>query len=569
MKNIILVDVDALMPSRLGYSGNLNCVSPTLNKIADSSLNCTNAFTMGNPTEFALPGLFASAYLLDANGFRYGISENKITFAEILKKNGYVTSAFMTAFRPKKDQYQRGFDDYYNLIDILVTEKNLANTAKWYRKQYNTNSSIISRDECIRELIKYYQEYLNDILFYCDNWESYKKSSIVPESSIFNNVNYADLRKETLKDQKVFLKDKKGYIASYLNGGEFGISLISKFIDLDRKKKINPTFMDLRIRFKYFISTFLMWRKSTSFRSAKNLIGFAFYIFRKGRKSMLTRYPSGQFMLNTFSNWIRKKYDRKKPFFTYMKLMDVHEMNSYSHDVQCKDTNKDEYSMLSRFFKDVKKDKEYKGNLLYDCAIRYNDEIIKKLLEFLKEEKLLDNTILVFTADHGGQFPNLPVRENQKHRVNSFVDELYRIPLMFFNKDIKPQVYEELVSSVDINSTLLDMLGIKIPPSFRGKSIINKDFNRDYVVFENQGRGPCDLENKLIKVCVRSKFQKIIYEFKKYENDSGKVVGAFDLVNDPEECHDLSKNEIFIEKSNLLVQIAKKRINDIFSQFQS
>ena len=147
MKNIILVDVDALMPSRLGYSGNLNSVAPTLNKIADSSLNCTNAFSMGNPTEFALPGLFASAYLLDANGYRYGISENQITFAEVLKKNGYVTSAFMTAFRPKKDQYQRGFDDYYNLIDIQVTEKNLTNTAKWYREQYNSKSSIISRVE--------------------------------------------------------------------------------------------------------------------------------------------------------------------------------------------------------------------------------------------------------------------------------------------------------------------------------------------------------------------------------------------------------------------------------------
>jgi len=565
MKNIILVDVDALMPSRLGYSGNLNSVAPTLNKIANSSLNCTNAFSMGNPTEFALPGLFASAYLLDANGYRYGIAENQITFAEVLKKNGYVTSAFMTAFRPKKDQYQRGFDDYYNLIDIQVTEKNLTNTAKWYREQYNSKSSIISRVECIKELIKYYQEYLNDIQFYCDNWESYNKSSVVPESSIFNNVDYADLRREILKDQKVFLKDMNGYIKNYLNGGILGISSISKNIKLDRDKKITTTFMDLRVRFKYFISTFLIWRKSTSFRSAKNIIGFIFYIVRKGRKSTLTRYASGQFILNTFSNWIRKKYNKKNPFFSYIKLMDVHELNTYSHDVQCKDTNKDEYSMLSRFFKDVKKDKEYKGNVLYDCAIRYNDEIIKKLLAFLKEEKLLDNTIVVFTADHGGQFPNLPVRDNEKHRVNSFVDELYRIPLMFFNKDIKPQVYEELVSSVDINTTLLDMIGIKAPSSFRGNTILSNNFIRDNVMFENLGRGPCDLKHKPIRVCVRTKYKKIVYESQPNEKSRGFVREAFDLITDSDEINNLSNNKKFLEKCRPIIEVAKKRVKEILN----
>ena len=565
MKNIILVDVDALMPSRLGYSGNLNSVAPTLNKIANSSLNCTNAFSMGNPTEFALPGLFASAYLLDANGYRYGIAENQITFAEVLKKNGYVTSAFMTAFRPKKDQYQRGFDDYYNLIDIQVTEKNLMNTAKWYKEQYNDKSSIIPRDECIKDLIKYYQEYLNDIKFYCDNWESYNKSKVVPKSSIFNNVNYSAVREEILIDQKIFLNDKYKYIKKYLNGGSFGISKISKNVKQDRDNKINTTLMDIKVKFIYLLNIYLMWRKSTSIRSAKNLIGFALYIVRKGRKSSLTRYPSGQFILNTFCNWVRKKYDKKRPFFTYMKLMDVHELNNYSHDVQCKDTNKDEYSTLATFFKDVKKDKQYKGNALYDSAIRYNDEIIKKLFVFLKEEKLLDNTIVVITADHGTQFPNIPIRDKGLHRLNSFADELYRIPLMFVNKDIKPQVNEELLSSVDINTTLLDMVGIKVPSIFRGGSILNNNFIRSHVMFENQGRGPCHLKYKPIRVCVRSKLQKIVYLAKASEPNNGQVIEAFDLLVDPFEYNNLATNTLFVDKYSDLIDIAKNRIKEILS----
>jgi arylsulfatase A-like enzyme len=565
MKNIILVDVDALMPSRLGYSGNLNSAAPTLNKLANLSLNCTNAFSMGNPTEFALPGLFASAYLLDANGYRHGISDNETTFAEVLKKHGYVTSAFMTAFRPKLDQYERGFDNFYNLIDIQVTEKNLMNTGNWYKEQYNSRNSIISRDECIKDFIEYYKEYLNDMQLYCNNWESYNKDLVVPKSSIFNNVAYSAVRKEIVRDEKIFLSDEYDYITKYFNGGALGITKISKIVKLDRDDTITPTLMDIRVRLKLLINVFFIWRKSTSLRSAKNIVGFVLSMVRNGRKSTLTRYPSGQYILNTFSNWVREKYNGKKPFFTYMKLMDVHEMNIYSHDVQCNDTNKDECLTLSSFFKDVKNDKQYSGNALYDCAIRYNDEIIKKLLAFLKEEKLLDNTIIVITADHGGQFPNLPVRDNQKHRVESFVDELFRIPLMFYNKDIKAQEYKELVSSVDINTTLLEMVGIKAPSSFRGGSILSNNFMRDYVMTENQGRGPCHLKYKSIRVCVRSKFQKVVYELQPYGQSKGSVIGAFDLIIDPNEFNNLSSDQKFLEKCHTLIEVARNRAEEILS----
>jgi arylsulfatase A-like enzyme len=565
MKNIILVDVDALMPSRLGYSGNLNSAAPTLNKLANLSLNCTNAFSMGNPTEFALPGLFASAYLLDANGYRHGISDNETTFAEVLKEHGYVTSAFMTAFRPKLDQYERGFDNFYNLIDIQVTEKNLMNTGNWYRGQYNNRNSIIPKDECIKDFIEYYKEYLNDMQLYCNNWESYNKDLVVPKSSIFNNVEYSAVRKEIARDEKIFLSDEYDYITKYFNGGVLGITKISKNVKLDRDDTITPTLMDIRVRLKLLINVFLIWRKSTSLRSAKNIVGFVLSIVKNGRKSTLTRYPSGQYILNTFSNWVREKYDGKKPFFTYMKLMDVHEMNIYSHDVQCNDTNKDEFLTLSSFFKDVKKDKQYSGNALYDCAIRYNDEIIKKLLDFLKEEKLLDNTIIVITADHGGQFPNLPVRDNQKHRVESFADELFRIPLMFYNKDIKAQEYKELVSSVDINTTLLGMVGIKAPSSFRGGSILSNNFMRDYVMSENQGRGPCHLKYKSIRVCIRSKFQKVVYELQPYGQSQGFVIEAFDLIVDPEEFNNLSSNQKFLEKCHTLIEVARNRAEEILS----
>ena len=565
MKNIIIIDIDALMPSRLALDKSTSYIAPTIQSLAKSSLNCTNAFSMGNPTEFALPGLFASSYLLDYGGYRNGISNNPITFAEVLKKNGYQTSSFLNVFRPVMDGYDRGFDQSYKKIDFQVIEKNLMNTANWYKKQFSDRNSIISQEKCIEEMIDYYEEYLEDILMYCKNFNDYMQDDIISKSSIYHNIDYEYVKQEILNDKKVFSQDKKNYIKNFLDTGESEINRISKIIVQARYNSLKTTKLDLKFKFQLMINSFLMWRKSANFKSAKKLMGTLLNRIINGRKSLLTRYESGEYTLKKFMNWIERKYDKKKPFFTYIKLLDAHELNIYPHDLQNENSISDETKRISDLFKNIKRDKNYIGNALYDCAINYSDGVVKQLLNFLEQKKLIENTIIVITADHGGQFPNVPIRNESAHRVNNFFDELYKIPLIIYDKNMKAQNYSGLVSSVDMNSTLLDMLGIKIPSSFRGKSIINKKFERDHIIFENQGRGPCELENKPIKVCVRSKFQKIIYEFKKYDNNSGKVTGAFDLVNDPEEYYDLSKDEMFIKKSIGLINIAKKRIEDIFS----
>ncbi|MDA9043187.1 sulfatase-like hydrolase/transferase [Pseudomonadales bacterium] len=563
MKNIIMIDVDALMPSRLGIFGNIDSVSPTLDQLAKTSLNCTNAFSMGNPTEFALPGLFASAYLLDANGFRYGISDNQTTFSETLKEHGYSTAAFMTAFRPKNDKYDRGFDDFYNLIDIQVTEKNLLNTAKWYREQYHNSKSLIPQNECIEDMIEYYNEYLNDMILYCDNWENYMTGPIVENSSIFDNVNYDAVRKKVLKDKITFREDETNYICSYFSGSDLGITGIANEINIDRDKKVTSTLMDIVIRFSLLLNIFVFFRKASSFRASKNIIGHVLSLVKTGRKNIFNRYATGQYILNTFANWLTYNREEKKPFFAYMKLMDAHEMNIYSHDVQDKSTNKRELLNAQEFFKSVGKSKKYTGNVLYDCSIRYSDEIIKKILDLLKERGILDETIVVITADHGGQFPNIPVRDSEVHRVDSFVDELYRIPLIFYNTKIKAEEYKGLVSSVDINTTLLDMVGIDSPSTFRGGSILSQGFERDHVLFENQGRGPCHLKYKPIKICVRTKSKKIVYERQPNIGNRGVVIEAFDLSADPEEFINLSSNKDFISTCTRLIKIAELRVTEI------
>ena len=143
------------------------------------------------------------------------------------------------------------------------------------------------------------------------------------------------------------------------------------------------------------------------------------------------------------------------------------------------------------------------------------------------------------------------------------MDELYRIPLIFYNTKLKGEEYKGLVSSVDINTTLLDMVGIDLPPSFRGGSIVNQAFSRDHVLFENQGRGPCHLKYKPIKVCVRTNSEKIVYERQPNGSNSGSVTEAFDLSLDPEEYNNIASNKDFLLTCSRLIEIAERRVKEI------
>lgn len=63
---------------------------------------------------------------------------------------------------------------------------------------------------------------------------------------------------------------------------------------------------------------------------------------------------------------------------------------------------------------------------LYDGEIRFTDHILEGILTDLRARKLLDNTIVVVTADHGEEF----FEHGQKGHNKSLWDEVLRVPLI-------------------------------------------------------------------------------------------------------------------------------------------
>jgi arylsulfatase A-like enzyme len=103
----------------------------------------------------------------------------------------------------------------------------------------------------------------------------------------------------------------------------------------------------------------------------------------------------------------------------------------------------------------------------YDGEIRYTDEEMGKLLTALDSLSLLNNTIIIITADHG--------EELKDHGLighgHSVYDELIHVPLIIKIPGAENKVVDDQVELIDIFPTVLDILGISIPNQLEGKSL--------------------------------------------------------------------------------------------------
>ena len=191
------------------------------------------------------------------------------------------------------------------------------------------------------------------------------------------------------------------------------------------------------------------------------------------------------------------------------------------------------------------------------------DREVGRLLKFLKKNNLNENTIIIITGDHGTQsgFPNRFKTKGNTDLSKNFYDDWHHVPLIISGPGINNKETNELCSHMDLAPTLLDMLNIKSPQSFQGKSIYKKAYKEnEFVIFENTGNGNCDIKNKKIIIAIRSKELKVIYEvikFKIYERE------VYDMKNDKWELNNLVKENFSpsIRKSHL--KIVEQRIKKI------
>ena len=93
------------------------------------------------------------------------------------------------------------------------------------------------------------------------------------------------------------------------------------------------------------------------------------------------------------------------------------------------------------------------------------DTAVGKILSTIKECGLEDNTVIVFTSDHGDMMGS-----HQLSGKGVLFEEAVRVPLLIKIPGVHARVISEPVSQVDIVPTLLDIMGKPIPNELDGYS---------------------------------------------------------------------------------------------------
>ena len=106
----------------------------------------------------------------------------------------------------------------------------------------------------------------------------------------------------------------------------------------------------------------------------------------------------------------------------------------------------------------------------YYAMIELIDDQFKRLVDALKESGQYDNTIIIFTSDHGEMLGD----HGLVYKGCRFFEGLVHVPLVIsWPAQIKPQSPRDaLVELVDLAPTLLDAANVPIPDRIQGRSLL-------------------------------------------------------------------------------------------------
>ena len=106
---------------------------------------------------------------------------------------------------------------------------------------------------------------------------------------------------------------------------------------------------------------------------------------------------------------------------------------------------------------------------LYYAMIALIDDQLARIIQRLDETGQRDNTVIIFTSDHGESLGD----HGLLLKGCRFYDGLVRVPLIFNCPDTVAAGLRSpaLVELLDMSATILDFAGIELPEYFQGRSL--------------------------------------------------------------------------------------------------
>ncbi|WP_223551680.1 sulfatase [Aestuariivivens sp. NBU2969] len=195
-------------------------------------------------------------------------------------------------------------------------------------------------------------------------------------------------------------------------------------------------------------------------------------------------------------------------------------------------------------------EQEKKAVAAYYASVSYMDAQVGKVLQTLKDEKLEDNTIVIFTSDHG-----FHLGEHDFWMKVSLHEESVRVPLIIKVPGKTPQVCHSFVELLDLYPTVAELAGLKYSKHIQGKSLVKtinqpKHSVRDMAFSVSQGGKSFLLRNHK-------------WAYIQYNEDASEGIELFDMEDDPKQYTNLANNTEYTETVAYFKEQLKKKLKQL------
>jgi arylsulfatase A-like enzyme len=169
---------------------------------------------------------------------------------------------------------------------------------------------------------------------------------------------------------------------------------------------------------------------------------------------------------------------------------------------------------------------------LYDGQVARVDEAFKSLMDFLKQEGLAQNTIVVLMSDHGLELGERGLLATGYHPTE--YETISHVPLILWGPGIAPGRRKDVAQIIDIAPTLLSLTSTPAPAGYLGKILLDSARPADAAMGESTIVGSPVIKEYFM----RQNRWKLLLRPGKTETRE-----LYDLSVDPQEKTDLSAKE--------------------------
>ncbi|WP_168121432.1 sulfatase-like hydrolase/transferase [Paenibacillus sp. HB172176] len=258
------------------------------------------------------------------------------------------------------------------------------------------------------------------------------------------------------------------------------------------------------------------------------------------------------------SDWLDRRSDEDDPFFLFASCIEPHvpwiapkaysdkynpelmqEWDNFRDDYRDKPTTFTKHGGNANFCR-MNNDWDRTASALscYYGTVTMLDEAFGSIVDKLKEKGLFDDTVIIFTSDHG----ELMGRHGLVGKNELALEDLIRIPLvMYWKGHFMPGVCESFITLTDLFNTVMELAdaprreqldSLSYVPCLRGERFKG----REEVFVEHHG---ATVTLNVVRAVRTGRFK---YVFRVHEVDE-----LYDLANDPQEMTNLFRDPAYRE----------------------